>query len=138
MQLLTSAARVASGSQVLSGFDWSSVQTAALVLDVTVAGSQAGDLLDVYLQSAPGDGATWDDFAHFTQVLGNGGAKKFIAWWTRDVTPEAEIAAPVDATMAVGVKQGPIGSDVRVKWLIVNGGGTHSFTFTLSIDANRS
>lgn len=142
LELLPSASRVASGTAVLTGAgplkDWTSVRRATFMLDVTVAGSLVGDLLDVFLQSSPDGGTTWDDFVHFTQVLGNGGAKKFLAYWSREVVPETEIAAPADGTLAAGVKQGPTSSELRAKWIIANGGGTHDFTFKLGVDAGRS
>lgn len=135
--ILPSAVRTVSGTATVPGFDWSSVRRASLLLNVTAAGVGVGDTLDVFLQSAI-DGVTWDDFAHFTQVLGNGGAKKFIAHWARDVIPESEIGAPVDGGLAAGVRQGAIAGDVRIKWTIVNGGGPATFTFSLGIEAQRS
>jgi hypothetical protein len=108
----------------------------ALILQLTVsaAATESGDLLDVYVQHSPDDGTTWDDFIHFTQVLGNGGAKKFIATWMRDVTPESELKAPADASLAAGVLQGPISPTLRVKWVIVDA-STDNASFTFSVTA---
>ena len=101
------------------------------LLNVTAAGSVAGDTLDVYIQASADNGTTWDDFVHFTQVLGNGGAKKFLARWQGMIAPTTALAAPQDVAMAAGVAQGPHGNRWRTKWVIVNGGGTHSFTFSV-------
>jgi hypothetical protein len=130
--LLASAARTTSGTATLTASVVNQWRAAAFLLDVTVAATDAGDTLDVYLQSSV-DGSTWDDFAHFTQVLGNGGAKKFVATWTREITPESELKAPADGSLAAGVLQGPNASSWRVKWVIVDAGTANvSFTFSLA------
>lgn len=111
------------------------VESAVFVLDVTAAATDVGDTLDVYIQHSPDNGATWDDFVHFTQVLGNGGAKKFIAIWHKQVTPESEVHAPADGTLAVGVLQGPVGSLWRWKAKITDAGTVNaSFTFSIKAD----
>ena len=127
--LVASAARTTSnnsGALVLAHAE--RLKAASLLLDVTAAATLVGDTLDVYVQTSV-DGSTWDDLAHFTQVLGNGGAKKFLAYWQRDLAPTSALHAPVDASMAAGVNQGPVGGSLRVKWVVV---GTGSFTFSVS------
>ena len=47
------------------------------VLDVTAAATDVGDLFDVTVQTKIG--SFWLDAAKFTQVLGNGGAKTYVA-----------------------------------------------------------
>jgi hypothetical protein len=134
--LVASAARTESGnSGALTPFR-AILGLKALIFQLTVstAATESGDLLDVYIQHSPDDGTTWDDFVHFTQVLGNGGAKKFIATWMRDVTPETEMKAPADATLAAGVLQGPISPTLRVKWVVVDA-GTDNASFTFSVIA---
>lgn len=134
--LVASAARTVSGVSTGIAFP-EPTTTAQFVLRVTAAGTLVGDTLDVYLQTSYDGGTSWDDFAHVTQVLGNGGAKAFIVDWARDVTPTTPLKAVQDAAMAAGVNQGPVGSLIRAKWVIVNGGGTHSFTFDLLMDPHR-
>jgi hypothetical protein len=107
------------------------IRTAEFLLNVTAAATAAGDTLDVYIQSSIDGGTTWDDFVHFTQVLGNGGAKKYIAQWERDLSPTTPQHAPQDAAIAAGVQQGPIGPTWRVKWVIVSS-SSPQFTFTVS------
>lgn len=137
LTLVSSAARTASGnSGTLTPFGTKvgKLRSAVYFLNVSVAATDVGDTLDIYVQHSPDDGTTWDDFIHFTQVLGNGGAKKFIASWARDITPESEIKAPADAALAAGILQGPISPLIRVKWVIVDAGTDDaSFTFSLVV-----
>jgi hypothetical protein len=138
--LVSSAARVASGNSGdlnqsnTTGFKPERTLGAILVLTVSVAATDAGDTLDVYVQNSIDAGATYDDFIHFTQVLGNGGAKTFVAKWHRDLTPERELGAIQDAAMAAGVNQGVVGPNWRVKWVIVDAGTVNvSFTFKVEM-----
>jgi hypothetical protein len=47
-------------------------------LKVTDAATAAGDTLDVYVDTSFDGGTTWVNIGHFTQVLGDGGAKTFV------------------------------------------------------------
>jgi hypothetical protein len=108
---------------------------AVFFLNVTAAGVGAGDTLDVYVQHSLDDGVNYDDFVHFTQALGNGGAKKFKAvWLLYGGTPTVALGPLLDGTMAAGVNQGPVGPMWRTKVIAV--GGTAAFTFTLSVSQN--
>lgn len=132
--LLASAARTESAAGSAVNFDFSRLRAAIFLLTVSAAATDAGDLLDVWLQHSPDGGTTYDDFIRFTQVAGNGGAKKYLATWIRDYTPESEMRAPQDAAIAAGVVQGPIGPTVRPKWAITDGGADNaSFTFKLDM-----
>jgi hypothetical protein len=104
------------------------------MLNVTVAAADSGDLLDVWLQESPDQGTTWNDFVRFTQVLGNGGAKKYIAKLNCEAPAETELGAPSDASMSAGVVQGPICPYIRAKWTVTDAGTDNaSFTFALTI-----
>lgn len=131
--LLASAARTASGTATPAAVGrFERVKAILFYLGVTVAATDVGDTLDVFIQHSPDGGTTWDDFVHFTQVLGDGGAKKFIATWNRDVVPTSALKPPADASLAAGVQQGPISPTWRVKWVIVDAGTDDaSFTFSL-------
>ena len=118
----------------VSGFSWA--KTFTFVLDVTGAATAVGDTLNVYVQrELPGGG--WDDFVSFTQVLGNGGTKTFIA----DVTPNPAaganaVAAPTDATLSAGVKAVWPSNKIRVKYVIVDAGDVDAeFSFTVKVNA---
>lgn len=133
--LVASAARTASGnSGALTPFS-RSPKAVVFLLTVSAAATDASDTLDVYIQHSPDGGTTYDDFVHFTQVLGNGGAKKYIATWFRDITPESDMKAPADTALAAGVLQGPIGSTLRVKWVVVDSGNADQ-SFTFKVEAN--
>lgn len=138
VDLLPSAARTASGNaQVTSPLgpvSLQSVQRAVFFLDVTAAATDVGDTLDVYIQQSPDNGTNWDDFVHFTQVLGNGGVKQFIAEWSAFPSAESELHAKADGSLAAGVLQGPVSETWRVKWVVVDA-GTVNVSFTFAVKA---
>lgn len=73
---------------------------AEFILDVTAAATDAADTLDVYIDFSPDGGISWVNAIHFTQVLGNGGAKKEIAKITANTglaTPTAPLSVAADA-----------------------------------------
>jgi hypothetical protein len=131
LSLVPSAARTASGnSGVLANLKAERLSGGEFHLKVTSAATGSGDTLNVYVQHSVDGGTTWDDFISFTQVLGNGGAKHFIAPWMTDATAPAGMHAAQDAALAAGsIQQGPTGESWRVKWVIAGGGP--SFTFEL-------
>jgi hypothetical protein len=107
------------------------VEWAEFLLNVTAAATAAGDTLDVYVQASSDGGTTWDDLLHFTSVLGNGGAKKYLVRWQGMIAPTTAQAAPQDAALSAGVAQGPHGNLWSVKWVIVSA-SSPSFSFTVS------
>lgn len=132
--LLVSAAKTASGlgsetniQSVLMG-----AKGIAVVLDVSAAATLAGDTLDVYVQQKIG--GNWDDIMHFTQVLGNGGAKNEIGIISFVEAVTANFHNPGDASMgAASVRKGPITGTVRTKYVIA-GGANKSFTFSVNME----
>ncbi len=131
--LVASAAQSTSGNSGALNQHFELLSAAVFVLDVTAAASAAGDTLDVYVQHSWDEGASWDDFVHFTQVLGNGGAKKFLAFWSLfGGAPTTPLKAPQDGALAAGVQQGPVAATWRVKWVIA-GAGSHTFTFSVGV-----
>jgi hypothetical protein len=100
-------------------------------LDVTAAGSLAGDKLDVFVQTTVDSGTNWVDVAHFTQVLGNGGAKRYFAKLQADVA----MAEFENATaLAAASQRALFGDQYRVRWAVTDGGGTKTFTFSVSVN----
>ena len=134
LTLLASAARTASGdSGNLAQLPHpETVEHASFLLDVTVAATDVDDTLNAFIQTRRN--GVWQDVAHFTEVLGNGGAKQFVAEWSREDAPETEQGAPQDAAIAAGVVQGgQLGDQLRVKWVVVDPTGSNvSFTFSVS------
>jgi hypothetical protein len=100
------------------------------LLALASAATAVGDTLDVFLQHSP-DGTLWDDFVHFTQMLGNGGAKNFMATWLGTVAPATAMRAPQDGVLAAGVQQGPLFPQWRAKSVVV-GTGPPNFVFSIS------
>lgn len=114
------------------------VKAGHFTLAVTAAATDAGDTLDVYIQSSSDGGTNFDDFIHFTQVLGNGGAKKFAAQWSGIISPTSALHVHQDAALSAGVNQGPVGDIWRVKWVIVDAGSVNvSFTFSVKFSPTR-
>lgn len=138
--LVASGAQTASGNSGILTNHFEVLEAAVFILDVTVAGSLVGDTLNVYVQHSWDDGVSFDDFVSFTQILGNGGAKKLLGFWVLyGGAPSTPMKAPQDAALTAGtVQQGPISPAWRVKWVIGNGGGTHSFTFSVNVQQWQS
>jgi hypothetical protein len=100
-----------------------------VVLDVTAALAAGGDTLDVYLDSSI-DGAIWVNIAHYTQVVGGGGAKRFVS-----IHPRSGTATITDVTtdLVAGNLRSFIGSHLRVRETVVNAGaGAQSFTYGMT------
>lgn len=109
------------------------------MLNTTVADTDAGDTLNVYIQESFDEGTTWHDRVSFTQKIGTDAAAKEYAVINCEVAPETERGAPTDATLAAAsVLQGPVCPYIRAKWVIVNAGGVdQSFTFAITMLAIR-
>lgn len=122
------------GSKVLVAQDQAPFSHASFVLNVTAAGTDAGDTLDVYVDVSPDDGTTWLNAIHFTQVLGNGGAKKFVATLnTGDLQndPDAVLDATSDASAGV-VRNIGCFDCIRYRGVVVDGDANGGFTYTLT------
>lgn len=99
------------------------------ILDVTAAATAAGDKLDVFVQTLPTSVLTDDfvDIVHFTQVAGNGGAKRYIAKVTGAVnTAEFETGAALGA----GAVRNLLGNRYLVRWVVTDV-DTPNFTFSV-------
>jgi hypothetical protein len=122
MILLNTTTDTGAGTYVSTGVQVRVPPTrmAEFELNVTSAATAVGDTFDCYVQTSADAGGTWDDLVHFTQVLGNGGAKKFLARWTAVIAPTTALAAPQDAALAAGVVQGPKALFWRVKRVVVS------------------
>jgi len=130
VEVLASAARTASGeSTANAGWYWAKHFT--FVLDVTVLDTDAGDLLDVYIQRRLPNG-DWDDVVAFTQQAGTGSAATLVADVYADPVASDERAV-TDGTLAAGtVRKVLIGDAFRVKWVVTDA-GTDDATFTFSV-----
>ena len=107
----------------------------AFTLDVTAAATDVGDLLDVYVQTKI-DGTNWVDVVHFTQVLGNGGAKRYMAKIIAGVaTAEFENGTALGAAAVRNL----MGTEYRVRWTVTDAGSDNAlFEPIQSPDLDRS
>lgn len=101
------------------------------VLDITAAATEAGDTLDVFIQTKL-DGTNWLDIVHFTQATGTGGAKRHVAKVVRDV---AEAMFENGTALAAGSVRNLLGDEYRVRWDVTDATTTGNISFTFSVQA---
>lgn len=104
-----------------------------LQLDVTVAATDAVDTLDVFVQTTI-DGTNWIDVAHFTQVVGNGGAKRHVM---KINATEPQATFEVATALAAGAVRNHTGVRWRARWVIVDADVDGSFTFSVTLSGGR-
>ena len=106
---------------------------AMFVIDVTAAATAVDDTLDVYIDVSY-DGTTWINAGHFTQVLGNGGAKKEVMKFVDSSgldNPNAVLSIASDAASAVTRRLG-VWPTYRSRSVIVDA-DTDNASFTYSV-----
>jgi len=94
-------------------------------LDLTAAATVVGDTLDVTIQTKV-DQVNWIDACHFTQAVGNGGAKRFL---TTLATGINQAMYEVGTALTAGSVRNVWGDEYRVSWVIA--GVSPSFTFSV-------
>lgn len=99
-------------------------------LDVTAAAAAVGDTLDVFVQTLTAAGI-WVDVVHFTQVLGNGGAKRFVA---KILAGASEAMFAPTTALNAGSVRNIIGDLFRMRCDVVSSSAP-SFTFGLTAQA---
>ena len=101
-----------------------------VILDVTAAATDATDTLDVYVDFSLDD-LTYYNGGHFTQVLGDGGAKAFYMVFDAGGPGTAGVAISADCA-ANTVRPSLFGAYIRTRYVIVDpGAGVASFTFSV-------
>jgi hypothetical protein len=137
LELKTSAATTASENRVVKvEQDSAPFVEAEFILDVTAAATAVDDTLDVYIDFSPDGGLTWVNAIHFTQVLGNGGAKRELAKINANTglaTPTAPLNIAADAASGA-VRNISLFEDVRYRAVVVDA-GTDNASFTYSLKA---
>ena len=119
------AATTVTGTGVVFKQAW---KTALVVLSVTAAATAVGDTFDVYIDTSPDGGTTWLNVGHFTQVLGNGGAKTFTMALSAD-NPGTSSVTNVTSDCAAGVtRQFGICDRLRYRSVVASASAP-SFTF---------
>jgi len=132
IELWPSAARVVGTPTATS--DWMPVPADCMgfifLLDVTAASTDSGDLLDVEIYTRLDTGvvsSTAWEICHFTQCLGNGGAKQYID----KILVNTTVATYEYAALVAGSKKDIIGSDIQCKYTITDGDADGGFTFAV-------
>lgn len=131
LTLVSAAARTASDTTTVKGL--APYTSAYFMLDVTAAATEVGDKLAVFIQREMPNG-DWMDIISFTEVLGNGGAKKYRA----DVYPGAtggETSGTINdgALTAGSVADLAWGDALRFKWAVTDADSDNaSFTFSVT------
>jgi hypothetical protein len=97
-----------------------------LICDLTAAATDVGDTLDVKVQTQLG--GIWVDVAYFTQMLGNGGAKRFAA---KLMGQTAFALGDVAGALTAGNIRHLIGDAWRVNYVIVDANANSAFTFAV-------
>lgn len=104
-------------------------------LDVSAAATEAGDTLDVYVDMAmDGAGTKWNNVGHFTQVLGNGGAKTFVMVIKNDNPGATAVFATTSDAAAGATRQIGFGDRIRYRAVTVDA-STANASFTYSLKA---
>lgn len=101
-------------------------------LDVTAAATDVGDTLDVYIDMSIDGGTKWNNVIHFTQVLGNGGAKTFVAVIKNDNPGASAVFATTSDASAGATRQIGFGDRIRYRAAAVDA-STQNVSFTYSL-----
>lgn len=126
----------ASGAETATAGDQSAavnlpayVNGLVFVVDLTVTEDDVDDTLNLFIQTKI-DGTNWVDVVHFTEMLGNGNAKRFVAKIAVD-TAQAEFEA--GAALGAAAVRHLFGDAWRARWVIVDPTGSDaSFTFSIT------
>jgi hypothetical protein len=98
--------------------------------DVTAAATEAGDTLDMKIQTMV-DGTNWIDVCTFTQVLGNGGAKRYFG---KVCAATAQTMFENATSLTAGNVRHILGDTYRCAWAITDA-STDNASFTFSVTA---
>jgi hypothetical protein len=128
--LHVSGAETDTGTGTVIGALPGGINGVILTLDVTAAATASDDTLDVFVQTRV-DGTNWLDVAHFTQVLGNGGAKRYVD----KIHAHGDVTLfETGSALSESAQRDLIGNGWRCRWVIVDA-STDDASFTFSIVA---
>lgn len=97
-----------------------------LVCDLTAAATDAGDTLDVKVQTYIA--GLWVDVAYFAQMLGNGGTKRFAA---KLMHQTAFSIGDIASALTAGNIRHLIGDSWRVNYVTVDANANGGFSFVV-------
>lgn len=101
------------------------------LLNVTAAATEAGDTLDAYIDWSL-DNSVWINGGHFTQCVGNGGAKKYYMIFDPSSPGTSVIDATSDAANSA-VRPALFGAYVRTRYVVVEANANANSSFTFSV-----
>lgn len=127
--LLASAARLKTAGTNGDAVRLPIADAYVFTLDVTAAATDAGDTLDVKVQTLL-DGTNWTDVAYFTQCIGTGGAKRYVLKLCPGDVAQAEFA--VATALTAGNLRHLAGDAWRVNWVLVDADDDGGFTFSVT------
>lgn len=99
-------------------------------LDITNAATDAGDLLDVYVQTKIGD--NWVDILRFPQVLGSGSDTQ--RYYESLITDDGDVSFDNATALAASGGRPIFGPEFRVRFVVTDA-GTDNASFTFSVTA---
>lgn len=120
------AATTVTGSGVAYRESW---REATVTLTVSAAATGAGDTLDVFIDILADGGTTWVNVGHFTQVLGNGGAKTFMMALRSDNPGTSAVTDVTSSASAGNTRQYGVGTSMRYRSTVASSG---NFTFGIT------
>lgn len=104
-------------------------------LNVTAAATEAGDTLDVFVDTSFDGGLTWLNCVHFPQLTGTGGAKRYAAVLA---VQGGQSATAIDVTAdaaANTVRAGLMGDMYRVRYTTIDVATLANLSFTFAVTA---
>ncbi len=130
--LHASGAETVTGTGSLTGILPGNTNGVVLTLDVTAAATAVGDTLNVFVQTKV-DGTNWLDVAHFTEVVGDGGAKRYVD----KITASAAVTTfETGSALGAAATRDLAGALWRCRWVIVDADTDDaSFTFSVFVQA---
>ncbi len=109
-------------------------RSATFEYHLTAAATEAGDTLDLFIDTSLDGGTNWINIVHFAQSTGTSEPDRAVA----TIAPEASVmTAPVDvaADAAAGAVRHILGDRVRVRYTMVQAATNDNETFTLAVRA---
>ena len=104
------------------------------VLDATAVATDADDTLNVYIDTSFDGGTSWVNIGHFTEILGNGGAKKFImSFKANPIAASNSVPFGSDQSAAAALQIG-FGDRIRYRAVTVDPTGAN-IAITYSVTA---
>lgn len=129
------SATVAVGAQTVTSATYTpplTFRSAEFDMNLTAAGTDAGDTLDIYVDTSLDGGTLWINIVHFTQLLGNGGVKRE----TMTINPGGNVGtAPLNTAAdlaAAGVRH-ILGAQYRVRYVQVDADSDAANVFTVKM-----